>query len=267
MAVVMLAPFTLLAVSVTLTDSCAWALNAVRALVGRLTVSVTARPAWAEPCAWGSEYVLLRFRPWFALISSVRLPCSVTFTVWLQRTTNESVPGLGRRAFRLCVALVAGGRSTSALLARIVHDGLGAGARTAVGATGVDAEFAGGPVLAGFDGVSVPARTLPASSPITQNVFGEHASPVMMRNGSTAEVVHAEVPKVGVVEVRTFPSSSAATHSELVGHTSCWMVLAASMLEDEGADQFGPENGAAAVSTRPCESIPMQVLLVGHASR
>ena len=137
----------------------------------------------------------------------------------------------------------------------------------AVGATAVGAEIAGGPVPAGFDGVSVPASTLPASSPITQNTFDEHASPVMMRNGSTAEADHVEALKGGVVEVRTLPSRPAATHSELVGQASCEMALAASMLEADGADQFGAENGAAAVSTRPCESIAMQALLDGHASR
>jgi hypothetical protein len=44
------------------------------------------------------------------------------------------------------------------------------------------------------------------------------------------------------------------------------MVLAASMLDD-GADQFAAENGAMALSTRPCESIPMHVVLDGQASR
>jgi hypothetical protein len=44
------------------------------------------------------------------------------------------------------------------------------------------------------------------------------------------------------------------------------MLLAASMLDGDGADQFDPENGAAAVSTRPCESIAMHALLDGHAS-
>ena len=115
--------------------------------------------------------------------------------------------------------------------------------------------------------VGVPASTLPASSPITQNTFNEHVSPVMTRNGSTAEVDHVEALKGGDVEVRTLPLSSAALHSELVGQTSSVIVLAGSMLEDDGADQFGPENGAAAVSTRPCESIPMHALLDGHARR
>jgi hypothetical protein len=153
-----------------------------------------------------------------------------------------------------------------ALLARIVHDGVGAAAPTAVVATFVGAELAGGPAPGVFDAASVPASTLPASSPIKQNTLGEHASPVMKRNGSTAEVDHVEALKGGVVEVRTLPLPSAAMHSELVGQTSLWMMFAASMLVDDGADQFGPEKGAAAVSTRPSESIAMHSLVDGHAS-
>jgi hypothetical protein len=45
------------------------------------------------------------------------------------------------------------------------------------------------------------------------------------------------------------------------------MVLAASMLEADGADQFCAVNGAAAVTVRPCESIATHALLDGHASR
>jgi hypothetical protein len=44
-------------------------------------------------------------------------------------------------------------------------------------------------------------------------------------------------------------------------------VLPGSMLDADGADQFVAENGAPAVSTRPCTSIPMHALLDGHASR
>ncbi len=83
----------------------------------------------------------------------------------------------------------------------------------------------------------------------------------MVRNGSTAEVDHVEALKGGVVEVRTLPLSSAAMHSELEAQTSCWIVLAASILDEDGADQYVPANGAAAVSTRPCESIATQAVL------
>jgi hypothetical protein len=68
--------------------------------------------------------------------------------------------------------------------------------------------------------VGVPASTLPASSPITQNTFDEHAAPVTTWNGSTAELDHVEAPKGAVMEVRTLPLSSVAMHSELVGHPS-----------------------------------------------
>lgn len=123
----------------------------------------------------------------------------------------------------------------------------------------------GAAVLSGS--VGVPESTLPASSPITQRTFDEHASPVMTRNGSTADADHVEAPKGAVVEVRRLPSSSAARHSELVGQASSRIVLPASMLEGDGADQFAAANGALAVSTRPCESIATHVLLDGHPSR
>lgn len=115
--------------------------------------------------------------------------------------------------------------------------------------------------------VGVPASTLPASSPIRQKTFDEHASPVMMRNGSTFEVDHVAGLKGGVGDARTLPSSSAATHSELVEQTSSRMGLPGSMLAADGADQLGAENGAVAVRTRPWESIATHAVLDGHARR
>ena len=157
-AVVMLVPLASVAVRVTVTDSCAWALSAVSALLGRLNVSVRAMRGCAEPRVFGSGNVLLRFLlclglPCLGLTTSVSLPCSVTCAAWSQWTTNESVPGL-RFGFPLCVALLAGGRSTLALLARIVHDGLGPAVTTAVVTTAVGAEVAGWPAPAAFDAVS-----------------------------------------------------------------------------------------------------------------
>ena len=157
-AVVMLVPLASVAVNVTVTDSCAPALSAVSAVLGRLIVSVKAMRGCTKPRAFGSGNVLLRFLPCLGFTTSVSLPCSVTCAAWSQRTTNESVPGLGR-VFRLCVTFLAGGRSTLVLLARIAHDGVGAAAppavvRTAVVTTAVGAEIADWPAPAAFDAVS-----------------------------------------------------------------------------------------------------------------
>lgn len=145
-AVVMLVPLALVAVNVTVTDSCAPPFSAASALLGRLIVSVRAACAWAEPRAFGSGNFLLRFLPCLGLSTSVSLPCSVTSAAWSHRTTNASVPGL-RLDFSLCVVFLAAGSSTLALLARIVHDG--PAITTAVGA-----EFAGWPAPAALDAVS-----------------------------------------------------------------------------------------------------------------
>ena len=179
------------------------------------------------------------------------MPCSVTPAAWSQRTTNDRVPVLPPVLLRW-ECLSAGGSSTFALLARIVHDGFGA-ATTGAGA----AVFTGA--------MGVPAITFPPSSPIRQNRFDEHARPVTSLWGSTAEVDQVAASNGGVEEVRTFPSSSAATHSEPVGQTSCVIALSGSMLA-EGADQFEAVNGAVPVSTRPSESIATHALLDGHAS-
>jgi hypothetical protein len=114
--------------------------------------------------------------------------------------------------------------------------------------------------------VGVPASTFPASSPIRQKTFDEHARPVTVLYGSTVELDQDAASNGGVAEVSTLPLSSAAMHSELVEHTSCVTVLFESMLAEEGADQLAAANGAVAVSTRPSESIAMHAVLEGHAS-
>lgn len=133
-----------------------------------MIVRVRARCACGEPRAACTEKVLPRFRPCLGLTTAVSLPRSVTRAACSQRTTKDSVPLLPR--VLLWCALSAGGTSTLALLARIVHDGLGVAMTIAVGA-----EVAvGAAVLT----ATVPATTFPTSSPIRQKGLDEHARPV-----------------------------------------------------------------------------------------
>lgn len=147
-AVVTSVPLGLEAVNLTVTDSGVPFRSAVSALCGSLIVTVKGTPALTEPRLVGSESVLWRFLPCLGLITSVSLPFTVMCAVWSQRTTNETVPGL-RLVLALCRGFLAGGRSTAALLARIVHDGAVVAVTTAVGA-----ELAGWLAPAALDAVS-----------------------------------------------------------------------------------------------------------------
>ena len=85
---VMLVPLASVAVRVTVTDSCAWALSGVSALLGRLNVSVRAMRGCAEPRVFGSGNVLLRFLP------CLGLPCfglDYLGQLALQRHVSRSV--------------------------------------------------------------------------------------------------------------------------------------------------------------------------------
>ena len=70
--------------------------------------------------------------------------------------------------------------------------------------------------------------TLPESSTAAQNVPG-HEIAVMSWPGSTLVTVQAELPPVGLVEVMTFPSSSPATHNDVVGQEIALRALSPSM--------------------------------------
>jgi hypothetical protein len=250
--VVTLLPLALPADNATVTDSGVRAFSAVSAFLGRLIVNTKARFPCADPPLPGSEIVLRRFLPCLSLTTSVSLPLSVKRAAWSQSTTNDTVPGL-RRVLPWCACLLVVASSTVALFARIVHDGFGVGMTT----PGGDAVLSGA--------ATVPATTFPLPSPIRQNRFGEHARPVITLFGSTAEVDQVAPLNGGVVEVSTSPAVSAATHSELVAHTSSVIELSGSTLA-EGADQYARVKGAFAVSTRPSESIAIHEVLDGHAS-